>query len=42
MENTNEPRLTNIKVNPENLYREETFTDLTYASIRRPPLSTGL
>ena len=35
MENANEPRVTNIKVNPDNLYREETFTDLTYASIRR-------
>ncbi|MDD4356461.1 MAG: hypothetical protein PHN98_04340 [Smithellaceae bacterium] len=35
MDNANEPRVTNIKVNPDNLYREETFTDLTYASIRR-------
>lgn len=31
----NEPKITDIKMNPDNLYKEETFTDLTYASIRR-------
>jgi hypothetical protein len=35
MIDANGPRMTNIKMNPDNLYREETFTDLTYASIRR-------
>ena len=29
------PKITNIKIDPDNLYREETFTDLTYATIRR-------
>jgi len=29
------PRITNIKINPENLYKEESFTDLTFATIRR-------
>src|SRR5512137_2223799 len=35
MSNANEPKITNIKINPDNLYREESFTDLTYATIRR-------
>lgn len=35
MSDTNEPKITNIKINPDNLYREESFTDLTYATIRR-------
>jgi len=35
MSDLNGPKITNIKMNPDNLYREETFTDLTYASIRR-------
>ncbi len=29
------PKVTNIKINPDNLYREEVFTDMTYATIRR-------
>ena len=29
------PRITNIKINPDNLYKEESFTDLTFAPIRR-------
>lgn len=28
-------RITNIKINPDNLYKEESFTDLTFATIRR-------
>jgi len=35
MSDANGPRMTNIKINPDNLFREETFTDLTYVSIRR-------
>lgn len=35
MSNDNEPKITDIKINPDNLYREESFTDLTYATIRR-------
>ena len=35
MSEANGPKITNIKINPDNLYKEETFTDLTYASIRR-------
>lgn len=35
MSNTDGQKITDIKINPDNLYREETFTDLTYASIRR-------
>jgi len=35
MSDANEPKITNIKINPDNLYREESFTDLTYATIRR-------
>ncbi len=31
----NGPKMTNIKIDPDNLYQEETFTDLTYVSIRR-------
>ncbi len=30
-----EPKVTQIKIDVENLYREETFSDLTYVSIRR-------
>jgi len=32
---TTEPRMTDIKIDPQNLYREEAFTDLTYVTIRR-------
>jgi hypothetical protein len=35
MSDANGTKITNIKINPDNLYKEETFTDLTYASIRR-------
>ena len=35
MSEATEPKVTNIKINPNNLYREESFTDLTYATIRR-------
>ncbi len=28
------PKITEVKVNKENLYKEEAFTDLTYATIR--------
>ena len=35
MSNASGPRITNIKINPDNLYKEESFTDLTYATIRR-------
>lgn len=35
MNTTAESRMTNIAINPDNLYREESFTDLTYATIRR-------
>ena len=35
MSNDCGPRITNIKINPDNLYKEESFTDLTYATIRR-------
>lgn len=35
MSDFNGPKITNIKMNPDNLYREEAFTDLTYATIRR-------
>lgn len=28
-------RVTDIKIDPKNLYREEAFTDLTFATIRR-------
>ncbi len=29
------PKITDIKIDPHNLYREEAFTDLTFATIRR-------
>lgn len=29
------PRITNIKINPDKLYKEESYTDLTFATIRR-------
>ncbi|KUG23750.1 hypothetical protein ASZ90_006436 [hydrocarbon metagenome] len=29
------PKITDIKIDPNNLYREEAFTDLTFATIRR-------
>lgn len=35
MSGADEPRITNIKINPDNLYKEESFTDLTFATIRR-------
>lgn len=35
MIDANGPKITNIKMNPDNLYREESFTDLTFATIRR-------
>ncbi len=35
MSNACGPKITNIKINPDNLYKEESFTDLTYATIRR-------
>ena len=35
MSTAGEPRITSIKINVDNLYREESFTDLTYATIRR-------
>ena len=31
----NEPKITNIQINADNLYKEESFTDLTYATLRR-------
>jgi hypothetical protein len=31
----NEAKMTDIKINQDNLYKEESFTDLTYATIRR-------
>lgn len=30
-----EPKITDIKVNRDNLYKEESFTDLSFATIRR-------
>ena len=30
-----DPKVTNIKIDPQNLYKEEAFTDLTFATIRR-------
>lgn len=35
MESTAGPRYTDIKTDEKNLYREETFTDMTYTTIRR-------
>ena len=32
---TTAPKMTNISIDPNNLYREEAFTDLTYVTIRR-------
>ncbi len=32
---TAEPRITDIKIDQNNLYREDAFTDLTYVTIRR-------
>ena len=34
MSNTNGPKIADIKINPDNLYKEESFTDLTLATIR--------
>ena len=34
MNSANGSKITDIKINPDNLYREETFTDLTFATIR--------
>ncbi len=35
MSNASGTKLTDIKINPDNLYKEESFTDLTFATIRR-------
>ncbi|HPC86917.1 MAG TPA: hypothetical protein P5238_00350 [Smithellaceae bacterium] len=35
MNETDGPKITNIQINAKNLYREEAFTDLSYATIRR-------
>jgi hypothetical protein len=35
MSGANETKITDIKINPNNLYREESFTDLSSATIRR-------
>ena len=35
MSNASEPKITDIKINPDNLYKEESFTDLKLATIRR-------
>ena len=32
---TADPKITDIKIDMNNLYREESFTDLTYVTIRR-------
>lgn len=29
------PKVTDVKIDPNNLYKEEAFTDLTFATIRR-------
>ena len=34
MNGTNGVKITDVKVNKDNLYKEETFTDLTFATIR--------
>jgi hypothetical protein len=34
MNNASGPKITDIKINPDNLYKEESFTDLTFATIR--------
>jgi hypothetical protein len=33
MSNANGPKITDIKINLDNLYKEESFTDLTFATI---------
>ena len=35
MSNANGTKIAEIKINTDNLYREESFTDLTFATIRR-------
>jgi hypothetical protein len=35
MNNANGTKITDIKINTDNLYKEEAFTDLTFATIRR-------
>lgn len=35
MSMTDGTRITDIKIDPNNLYKEEAFTDLTFATIRR-------
>jgi hypothetical protein len=35
MNAANETKMTEVKINPDNLYKEDSFTDLTYATIRR-------
>jgi hypothetical protein len=35
MSNESGSKITDIKINPNNLYKEESFTDLTFATIRR-------
>lgn len=35
MSNILEKKLTDISINPDSLYKEESFTDLTYVTIRR-------
>lgn len=35
MNGTNEKKITDVKINPNNLYKEESFTDLSSATIRR-------
>ena len=32
---TDGSKMTDVKIDPNNLYKEESFTDLTYATIRR-------
>jgi hypothetical protein len=35
MSTFNEAKITDVKINSDNLYKEESFTDLTYVTIRR-------
>ena len=35
MSATDGTKITDIKIDPNNLYKEEAFTDLTFATIRR-------
>jgi hypothetical protein len=35
MSNASGPKITDIKINTDNLYREESFTDMTFVTIRR-------